>query len=301
MKTSIGNRATQSCCRSRTKRVSKSEQDERKRLIDVQKTLQCNALAMGIQSSELMCPSPSWSLSNIKRCMKHNETQMQRLKWRLAKAKWRLSKAKARHSSEGEGKKDLSRPKSSRTFDDNLHERHSRMFPRKEDSLLPSKEYMLVGNNIVRSTRKHPPRVLKRYSNFKRLEFNGVDGVSIMGELTNSSLLKITYSLQVYTDLDRRSRLIDGGHGLGDALFSFAQYPGCPCVGIELERVLQWCSLYNLREITKVALKHEATPDLSNADEGVLKVVIPPVIEFIHGDMYTTRFHPLLLIRCLST
>ena len=181
-------------------------------------------------SSELMCPSPSWSLSNIKRCMKYTETQMQRLKWRLAKAKWRLSKAKARHSSEGKGKKDLSRPKSRRTFDDKLHEKHSRMFPRKEDSLLPSKEYIcLLGTTSFDQQESTHPEFWKGTATSDDLsfEFNGVDGVSIMvmGELTNSSLslLKITYSLQVYTDLDRRSRLIDGGHGLGDALFSFAQ------------------------------------------------------------------------------
>ena len=82
---------------------------------------------------------------------------------------------------------------------------------------------------------------------------NGSGG-PIYGELTIGCMQEVVVVLIRITGLNRKSRIIDIGCGLGKPSLHFAQYPRVEfSFGLEIENLRTFLGLFNLRNILQVA------------------------------------------------
>ena len=107
-------------------------------------------------------------------------------------------------------------------------------------------------------------------------------GGAIYGELTVGSMQKMVNLMMEHTNLDKESRFIDVGCGLGKPNLHVAQYPGVQfSYGIEMEHVRWMLGVANLSQVLKEAKRRLINNGESDIGHGIY---------FAHGDITEANY-----------
>jgi hypothetical protein len=135
----------------------------------------------------------------------------------------------------------------------------------------PAKRRLLFGRLIT--IIESPPNVKTIYGIIRKLTGSiGGNGYSgpIYGELTMGSMQKMVDNMMEHTFLDKNSRFIDVGSGIGKPNLHVAQYPGVAfSCGVEMEQVRWSLGMTCLRAILDAACKQQQQQSSKKTEESI--------------------------------
>ena len=162
----------------------------------------------------------------------------------------------------------------------------------------PAKRRLIFGKYVDLVTTQ--PNVQHVYKIVKNLTGsiggNGHVG-PIYGELTMGSMQKMVNLMMEHCDLNRESRFIDVGSGIGKPNLHVAQYPGVAfSCGIEVERSRWVLGMSCLKAVLDIAVEQSSEGSLTNTEAKVLGNTI-----FLHNDiMKAMTFDPFTHVYMFS-